>query len=451
MIAVIYLLVFGIMVPISVYLLAKHRRSNLVFWGAVTLLCAGLGGLQVALERIAIPYFADNGMPLIRVETLIWISDKLNNTIHSVPYWSILIFFLNYAGFSNKILNLILSMPVWISIWNDKIEGITEPVMNYPFILSWGVPYAGCSVLLLLYVLFKERNWPKAPRHLGTAAIYLLPETALILYQSDGWYTHLDANLLIYISILLLFSSLLVVTLYLNHTFLGVNRENMSGKIQIGTRMMQHAFKNSAGKVKLNALNLRNSLKRGNYEDAERQLDYLLSANDHLLGMMDKLSYTMRNKITLKPETHDLLKIAEEVAAPFSLQTNMIFLIPSTSVSVQIDKELVIECLTNIIDNALEAMDGSGKIEIGFLCRKTKVALSVTDSGKGMDRIQLASIAEPFYSTKTKSGRNFGLGMYYVKKVMDAHKGKLQVSSQLGKGTCVTLEFPVRQKRQIDS
>jgi len=443
----IFLLVFCIMVPTSIYLLVHHHRNALVFWGTIPLLFAGLSGLQVALEQLAIPYFADQGMSPFWLAKLTWMSDKLNSTIHSVPYWSILMFFLKYAGFSNKYFNVILPIPIWLSIWNDKIEGLTRLTMNYPFILSWGVPYAICSYLLFFYVLYKEKDKRKIPRHLAIAVIYLLPETALILYQSDGWYVNLDANLLIYLSFLLIFSTLLVVILYLRNTFLGVNREAVIGKVQIGTRMMQHAFKNSASKIKLYALNIRKSMSRQNYEEADRQLEYLLAVNDHLLGMMDKLSYMMRNRIALTLEPHNLLLVAEEAAVPFGKQSGIVFPVPSTTtMPIQIDKALVIECLINIINNALEAMDDAGIIEIGVTCQKSRVALTVTDSGKGMNQAQLAHITEPFYSTKEKSGRNFGLGMYYVKKVMDAHNGKLKISSHLGKGTCVTLEFPIHRK-----
>lgn len=441
----IFLLVFCIMVPTSLYLLVKHRRNSLVFWGAITMLFAGLSGLQVAIEHYAIPLFRHHGMSPFWLGKIIWISDKLNSTIHSVPYWSILLFFLHYAGFSNPYFNTILPIPVWISIWNKKI-GVTELTVNFPFILSWGVPYAVCSYLLVFYILLKEKQRARIPRHLVTAAIFLVPETALILYQSDGWYLNFRSNLLISLSFLLVLSAVLVVTLYLRNAFLNVNRKAVMGKIQIGTKMMQHAVKNAAGKIRLNALNIRQSLNRRNYEDAERQLDYLLAANDHLIGMMDKLSYMTRNKISLSPETHDLLLVAKEVTAPFSFHTEIVFLLPSTPMSVAIDKDLVVECLTNLINNALEAMDGSGTIEIGLQRKNKRFALSVTDTGKGMDPQQLAMIAEPFYSTKSKSGRNFGLGMYYVKKVMDAHNGKLHIASQVGKGTCVTLEFPVRQE-----
>jgi len=447
MIVIIYMLVFCLLAPISVYLLVRHHRNSLVFWGAITLLFAGLSGLQVVLEHLIIPYFSRSGMSSLWIGNITWISDKLNSTIHSVPYWSILLFFLHYAGFMNKYFIAILPIPVWISIWNPKIEGVTADTVNYPFILAWGIPYALTSGLLFLYVLFKEKNRAKLPRHLRIGAIYLVPEAALILYQSDGWYLSIQANLLVCLSLLLVLSALLVTTSYLRNTFLNVNREAFLGKMYVGTRLMQHAFKNAAGKIKLGALNVRRSLNRQNYEEADKQLDYLLAANNHLLGMLDKLSYITYHNTSLTLESHDLRDVVYEVASPFLANTNVVFRFPDVSAVVRIDKALVVECLTNVINNALEAMGGTGMIQIGLHRKKTRIALSVADSGPGMDALQLASATEPFYSTKVKSGRNFGLGLYYVQKVMNAHRGKLHIASQSGQGTCVTLEFPMIKEK----
>jgi len=69
------------------------------------------------------------------------------------------------------------------------------------------------------------------------------------------------------------------------------------------------------------------------------------------------------------------------------------------------------------------------------------VRIHFTDSGRGMNEEQLRNLFEPFYSTKVNSGHNFGLGMFHVKKIMNAHRGKVKVTSQPGKGTTVTLQL----------
>jgi signal transduction histidine kinase len=57
----------------------------------------------------------------------------------------------------------------------------------------------------------------------------------------------------------------------------------------------------------------------------------------------------------------------------------------------------------------------------------------------------MAQVFEPFYSTKGRTGKNMGLGMYYVQKVMEAHKGKVLLDSEAGKGTTVSLMFKRRR------
>ncbi|WP_157213489.1 ATP-binding protein [Paenibacillus senegalensis] len=106
-----------------------------------------------------------------------------------------------------------------------------------------------------------------------------------------------------------------------------------------------------------------------------------------------------------------------------------------------LDKAMITECLQNIFNNAVDAMNEEGTLRIHLESGKGKTRISISDTGSGMDSIQLQNIFEPFYSTKHKSGRHFGMGMYQVRKVMAAHKGKVEVKSKPGQGTTVTLIF----------
>jgi len=63
----------------------------------------------------------------------------------------------------------------------------------------------------------------------------------------------------------------------------------------------------------------------------------------------------------------------------------------------------------------------------------------IEDNGKGMDANTLSRIFEPFFTTKAKGT---GLGMAIVHKIVEAHRGRIQIKSELGQGTRVEIFFP---------
>jgi two-component system phosphate regulon sensor histidine kinase PhoR len=78
------------------------------------------------------------------------------------------------------------------------------------------------------------------------------------------------------------------------------------------------------------------------------------------------------------------------------------------------------------------------------------IQILVRDNGIGMDKETQNHIYEKFYRAHTGNLHNvkgFGLGLTYVKNIVDAHKGKIEVESELGKGTTFTLSFHNTSKR----
>jgi signal transduction histidine kinase/CheY-like chemotaxis protein len=110
------------------------------------------------------------------------------------------------------------------------------------------------------------------------------------------------------------------------------------------------------------------------------------------------------------------------------------------------------EALTNLILNAVDALPQGGAITVRIRAMarpagdseiSTQVVLEICDTGVGMDEQTQKRCLEPFYSTKGKRGTGLGLAMVYG--VVDRHQGKIEIESQLGKGTTMRLYFPVRK------
>jgi PAS domain S-box-containing protein len=97
------------------------------------------------------------------------------------------------------------------------------------------------------------------------------------------------------------------------------------------------------------------------------------------------------------------------------------------------------EVLTNLILNAVDAMPDGGRIAIGAAAHGDQVALTVRDTGSGMDAATQARIFEPFFTTKLSGS---GLGLILVKNIVTNHHGEIAVVSAPGAGTTFTVTLP---------
>jgi nitrogen fixation/metabolism regulation signal transduction histidine kinase len=109
-----------------------------------------------------------------------------------------------------------------------------------------------------------------------------------------------------------------------------------------------------------------------------------------------------------------------------------------------VDRVLVGRALTNIIENALHAMPARGTVIVAARQAGDAVELRVTDTGVGMDAAALARIFEPYFSTKAIGT---GLGLTIAKRNVEASGGSIEVESELGRGTTVSLRLPAVQGR----
>lgn len=105
-----------------------------------------------------------------------------------------------------------------------------------------------------------------------------------------------------------------------------------------------------------------------------------------------------------------------------------------------LDEEKMVRVSVNVVQNAVEAMPQGGEIAIESKESEGRMQLCFSDTGAGMSKERLEKIWIPFSTTKAKG---MGLGLPLSKQVVEAHGGSISVSSEVGRGTTVTIILPL--------
>jgi two-component system nitrogen regulation sensor histidine kinase NtrY len=150
---------------------------------------------------------------------------------------------------------------------------------------------------------------------------------------------------------------------------------------------------------------------------------------------------------TPRPEPTRLPELLEEVVHPYrtglagriAIEIDRAADLPP----VTIDRTLFARALTNVIENALHAMPGTGRLAIRTRVASSSgrtVVVEVSDTGIGMDPESITKVFEPYFSTKATGT---GLGLTIAKRNIELNGGTIQVTSERGAGTTVTLTLPI--------
>lgn len=118
------------------------------------------------------------------------------------------------------------------------------------------------------------------------------------------------------------------------------------------------------------------------------------------------------------------------------------------NIMVFVDKDKIKQVVYNLLSNANRYTDYGGKVIVCLEKRSSSIVLKVEDSGMGIAENDMENIFERFYRTDISRNRETGgagIGLTIVKTLTEAHKGKISVQSELGKGSTFILCFPTEK------
>jgi len=102
------------------------------------------------------------------------------------------------------------------------------------------------------------------------------------------------------------------------------------------------------------------------------------------------------------------------------------------------------QVLVNLVKNAMQAMTTGGVLTLQTGETGDGVWVSVTDTGGGIPQGQINRIFEPFYTTKSKGT---GLGLMIVQRIVRAHNGRIEMESNVGRGTTFRIWLPLHERK----
>jgi two-component system nitrogen regulation sensor histidine kinase NtrY len=211
-------------------------------------------------------------------------------------------------------------------------------------------------------------------------------------------------------------------------------------------RQVAHEIKNPLTPIQLNAEHLRRV-----HADRGEPLGPVLKecvetilAQVRLLRQISSEFSNFASSPTAKPSVVRVPDLVRDIVEPYraGLEGRLELRIdaPESLPAVHVDRTLVTRSLTNLVENALHAMPGSGILSVAATADSAFVSIAVSDTGGGMDPEALERAFEPYFSTK---GTGTGLGLPIAKRNVELSGGTIAITSRRDQGTTVEVRLPV--------
>ena len=216
---------------------------------------------------------------------------------------------------------------------------------------------------------------------------------------------------------------------------------------------MTHELKTPISTIGLSSAVLLNKDIHKDPERIHRYAQIIKAENSRLESQVERvlqLAKLDKGEINLKKETINIEQLIKESVEVFRIYAEQNGGTITTSFDLEnnstlADKVHITNIIHNLLDNANKYSPNNPTIDVKAFTLKNGISVSITDNGKGIKKEQQRLIFDKFYRIPTGSVhdvKGFGLGLYYVKQIINQHGGKISVESEINKGSKFTFWLP---------
>lgn len=273
--------------------------------------------------------------------------------------------------------------------------------------------------------------------------VIIVPHQSTIIFQQITWF----------IVGAVIFTLIIITAFFI--TIRTLLRQKKLGEIKSDfINNMTHEFKTPLATISLAVDALKNDKVAGNKEKTDyftgvikeenkrmnKQVETILQA-----ALLDKQEVQLNLK---KLSAHHLITSAlNNIALPISERNGELLVkLNAEKDVIMADEVHFTNFVNNLLDNALKYSKDNPVIRLTTSNSGNLIRIKIEDNGIGMNKETLSRIFEKFYRAHTGNVHNvkgFGLGLSYVKTMVEAHKGTIKAESIPGKGSCFTISFPL--------
>jgi len=213
------------------------------------------------------------------------------------------------------------------------------------------------------------------------------------------------------------------------------------------THMIAHDMKNSLNTI----------LGFSSIDSKDKKMHNISKAGNLMLNMVSNMLDVQRfeeAKVPLDIRSHDVEEIIEEARSQVALLLQMKSLqlrseIDQSTPLLHVDREIIIRVLVNLLSNAIKYSSPGKNIWLTTKSVDNTMKICVADEGKGMSSEKIPLIFKKYWqdnAQKSGSTASTGLGLTFCKLAVEAHNGKIEVDSEVNKGTTFCIKLPLSPK-----